>query len=129
MGRFVFEDIAFTLETLPDDPSPAQFRCLMRESLDRIEFTRKRWQCQGKGCTNGSHVRDYGIGPWYFMDTNSKGSHSHPLKYWRQIPPWFLLCGKHNKIWNRLKKAGYDEEHIARRICDFDKPRLVDCIK
>lgn len=109
-----------TLEQLPDDPTPTQIRLLDRDSLDAIPYERRRWCCAAKGCTNGTHVRDYGIAPWYFLDRGSKQSREKPYRYWYRVPFTWWACGRHNKAYRRLLKAGFSHPHIMRRLFDLD---------
>lgn len=106
------------LKDLPDDFTPEQFRRLDKESLDAIPYTRLRWLCQCKGCNNGTHVRDYGIG-WWFLDRNSKNSFKNPSDYWMGMNNYWL-CGKHNRLFKRLTSR-FSIEHIFARIMDTDK--------
>lgn len=110
------------LEDLPDDFTPEQFRQLDKKSLDAVPFTRMRWLCQCKGCKNGTHVRDYGIG-WYFLDRNSKAAAKNPHDYWMGVRNYWL-CGKHNAMFKRLKNR-FEFEHIWRRFIDENKTVLV----
>jgi hypothetical protein len=117
------------LDQLPDDFTPEQFRQLDKESLDAVPYTRLRWLCQCKGCTNGTHVRDYGLvefnprGIWAFLDRNSKAAAKNPADYWMG-PNNYWLCGKHNRLFKRLAKR-FDMEHIWRRMLDIEKEVLV----
>lgn len=121
-----FQDISLTLETLPEDFKPYQLRLLTRESLDRIEWKKMRWECQCKGCKNGTFVRDYGTSPWFFLDRNSKTSQENPLKYWFNLQKNYWLCGKHNKFFSRLKKAGFDYQTIYFRLVDTQKMQPIN---
>lgn len=86
------------------------------EELELVPFTPMKWQCQGKGCTNGTIVRDYGIGPIYF----------HPRKNirWFDIRTMYWCCSKHNKLFKRLLKS-FLRVRIEQKIMDWDKERLV----
>lgn len=90
---------------------------LERSALKMIPYTRLRWECQVKGCTNGTHVLDYGIAPYYFLDRNSKNSQRYPELYWRNLREKIYLCGKHYKWVVRLKKR-FDWNHIYDRLCE-----------
>lgn len=117
------------LKDLPDDFTPAQFRQLDRESLDAVPYVRRRWLCQCKGCTNGTHVRDYGLvelnglGIWAWLDRNSKNSRLKPSEYWMG-PNNYWLCGKHNKLFKRLESI-YGIEHTWNRLIDTSKIVVV----
>lgn len=117
------------LKDLPDDFTREQFMLLDKESLDAVPFTRLRWLCQCKGCTNGTHVRDYGLvdfnprGIWAFLDRNSKYAAKNPSDYWMG-PNNYWLCGKHNRLFKRLK-GRFDFEHIWKRFIDTDKIILI----
>lgn len=113
------------LADLPNDFTPEQFRQLDKESLDAVPFVRFRWLCQCKGCQNGTHVRDYGLGSWWFLDRNSKAAENDPRRYWMGRRNYWL-CGKHNKLFKRLEKR-FDFEHIWRRLIDPAKVVLVEC--
>lgn len=112
------------LSELPDDFTPEQFRQLDKESLDAIPFTRLRWLCQCKGCTNGTHVRDYGLGKWWLLDRNSKGIAKDTSGYWMGLYNYWL-CGKHNRLFKRLEKR-FDIEHIWRRLLDPTKEVRIE---
>lgn len=114
------------LKDLPNDFTPEQFMQLDKESLDAIPYVRVRWLCQCKGCTNGTHVRDYGLSEFSsfgiigFLDRNSKNAAKNPREYWmRQNNYW--LCGKHNQLFKRLRKR-FDFDHVWRRLIDMAKP-------
>lgn len=118
------------LDQLPDDFTPEQFRRLDKESLDAVPFVRRRWLCQVKNCTNGTHIRDYGLGPfnqrgiWAFLDRNSKNAQKNPSDYWMG-PNNYWLCGKHNALFKRLVKR-FSVEHIFARVMDMEKVVIVD---
>lgn len=113
------------LEQLPDDFTREQFMQLDKESLDAVPYIRRRWLCQVKNCTNGTHVRDYGLEPfngrgiWALLDRNGKGITKNPRDWWMG-PNNYWLCGKHNAMFKRLKNH-FDFEHIWRRFIDVDK--------
>jgi len=113
------------LADLPNDFTPDQFRQLDKESLDAVPFVRLRWLCQCKGCNNGTHVRDYGLEIWFFLDRNSKAAARNPRDYWMGRRNYWL-CGKHNKFFKRLKKR-FDFDHVWRRLIDPAKEVLVEC--
>jgi len=83
--------------------------------LELVPFTIVKWQCQGKGCTNGTKVRDYGIAPIYF----------HPRKSirWFHIDDYIWNCSKHNKFVKRLQKS-FSYEAICEKIFDPDKIKI-----
>lgn len=110
------------LSDLPDDFTPLQFRQLDKDALDAVPFTRMRWLCQCKGCNNGTHVRDYGIG-WYFLDRNSKAAAKNPRDYWMGINNYWL-CGKHWKFFKRLEKT-YGHEAVFNKLIDQAKTVLI----
>jgi hypothetical protein len=118
------------LEQLPDDFTREQFMLLDKESLDRVEYVRRRWLCQVKNCTNGTHVRDYGLEPfnprgmWLFLDRNSKYAQANPRDYWMG-PNNYWLCGKHNTMFKRLKSR-FSIDHIFQRVMDLNKDVIVD---
>lgn len=118
------------LDQLPDDFTPEQFRKLDKEALDAIPYTRRRWLCQCKGCTNGTHVRDYGLGEfsrygiWAWLDRNSKDAAKNPGEYWMG-PNNYWLCGKHNAMFKRFR-GRFDFEHVWRRFIDVEKQVIVD---
>lgn len=118
------------LADLPDDFTIQQFKQLDKESLDAVPYVRRRWLCQCKGCTRGTHVRDYGLAPfngrgiWAWLDRNSKWANSHPTELWMG-PNNYWLCGKHNAMFKRLK-GKFDFEHVWRRFIDTEKIVVVD---
>lgn len=119
------------LADLPDDFTPEQFRQLDKESLDAIPFVRRRWLCQCKGCTRGTHVRDYGLeefnprGIWALLDRNSQDAAKHPDRYWMG-PNNYWLCGRHDALFKRMR-GKFDFEHVWRRFIDPEKIVVVDC--
>lgn len=78
---------------------------LDKESLDAIPYQRRKWICQCKGCQHGTHVRDYGISPFFFLDRNSKAAKKNPKEYWYNLNVQFWICGKHWKMMGRLEKS------------------------
>lgn len=117
------------LDQLPDDFTRQQFMQLDKQSLDAVPYRRLRWLCQCKGCTNGTHVRDYGLeefnprGIWAFLDRNSKNAAKNPHDYWMG-PNNYWLCGKHNRLYKKLQQR-FDLEHIWRRLFDMGKDVVV----
>jgi hypothetical protein len=118
------------LKDLPDDFTPEQFRQLDKESLDAVQYVRRRWLCQVKNCKNGTHVRDYGLEPfnprgiWAFLDRNSKGATENPRNYWMG-PNNYWLCSKHNALFKRLIKR-FEIDHIFAKVMDVEKEVVVD---
>lgn len=112
------------LADLPNDFTPAEFMQLDKESLDAVPFVRFRWLCQCKGCQNGTHVRDYGLGDRWFLDRNSKRAHDNPREYWMRRNNYWL-CGKHNRFFKKLEKR-FDFEHVWRRLIDPGKTVIVE---
>lgn len=108
---------------LPDDFTSEQFMQLDKESLDSIPYEQKKWQCQCKGCTNGTHVRDYSLSPFFFLDRNSKYCREHPEEYWNNLNFRYWLCGKHRKMFDRLEKM-YGNEKTYLKLCDISRMRL-----
>jgi hypothetical protein len=113
------------LDQLPDDFTPEQFMQLDKESLDKIPFDRKRWLCQCKGCSNGTHIRDYGLSPFYFLDRNSKRSFDKTADYWSNLNTTYWLCGKHAKWIKKLGKT-FESNHIQKRLLDMSGTKIVD---
>lgn len=115
------------LAELPDDFTPEQFKQLDKEALDSLPYTVIKWNCQVKGCCNGTTVRDYGIHPWYFLNRNSKNANKNPTDYWKGIQNQkfsnWLLCGKHNMFFKRLEKS-FDLDSIIYKLCDWDKIKI-----
>ena len=111
------------LSQLPDDFTPQQFMQLDKESLDQIPYDRYKWYCQCKGCSNGTHVRDYSSEPWYFIDRNGKGATNRPDKYWVDVSCHYWTCSKHNKFVRRMVKT-YGWEATAKKLLDFNKVTL-----
>lgn len=108
-----------TLAELPDDFTHEQFKSLDKASLDKIPYDRLHWLCQCKNCENGTHVRNYGLGSWFFLDRNSQAAAKHPEKYWMGMGNYWL-CGKHNKIFKRLGKS-FPFQQIWDRFIDKTK--------
>lgn len=68
---------------------------LPKERLELIDHDIYKWQCCAEGCTNGTHVWDFGEEPMYYFPRKVKGSQWHHMGRWR----W--MCGKHNKMEKR----------------------------
>jgi hypothetical protein len=85
-----------------------ELKSMEREELDLVQFTVVKWICSGKGCRGHTKVRDYGIAPEYWHPRKSIG--------WFSILRTFWMCSKHYKFYKRLKKRGYSEEHIVRKL-------------
>lgn len=109
------------LSEIPDDCTPEQFMQLDKESLDQIPYKRMRFVCQVKGCTNGTHVRDYGLEPWYFLDRNSKYAKLAPAELWYNLNVRFWLCGKHYKFYDKLVKIYGVEATQAKLLTEWRK--------
>lgn len=90
---------------------------MSREELDLVPFTVVKWQCQAKGCCNGTKVRDYGIKPIYWRQKLL------PSEFFN-VDAWFWMCAKHLKFWKRLIKK-YPEEHVYKKLMDVNKKRIV----
>lgn len=69
---------------------------LPKERLELIDHDIYKWQCCAEGCTNGTHVWDYGESPLYFFPRNLKKS-KHESN-WLVSGDWRWLCGKHYKM-------------------------------
>lgn len=106
------------LSQLPDDFTPEQFMQLDKESLDQIPYTVMHLNCHGKGCKNGTHVRDYGVSPYYFLHRNSRGAANNPGKYWLNLSRKMWLCAKHWKILDRLGPI-YGYPKVEERVLDL----------
>lgn len=106
------------ISELPDDFTPEQFMKLDRESLDSVPYELKKMMCQCKNCKNGTHVRDYGISPFFLLNRNSKHSLKKPEDYWWNANLYIWLCGKHWLLCERLRKR-FDVDHIQRKLMDF----------
>lgn len=106
---------------LPNDFTPKQFMKLDKASLDQVPYERMKWQCQCKGCTNGTHVRDYGISPFFFLDRNSKWIENNINKGWSNLNRTMWLCNKHKKFFEKLVKL-YGADHTYKRLIDFKAP-------
>jgi len=85
---------------------------MSREELDKVDYDLKKWQCQAKGCTCGTKIRDYGISPYFYHPTK-KGA-------WARLDNTFWLCGKHNKFYKHLTKI-YASHLVQDRLLDNDK--------
>lgn len=112
------------LEDLPDDFTFEQFRRLDKASLDKVPYTLLHWNCQAKGCKNGTTIRDYGLDGWYFMHRNSKAAERDPSNYWLGFNNYWL-CGKHNKIFKRLIKS-FTIDHVFAKLMDWTKEKFTD---
>lgn len=69
---------------------------LPRERLDLIDHDVYKWVCCAFGCDRGTHVRDYGEAPMYFVPLKKMSSNP-----WRDSCEWYWMCGKHNKMEKR----------------------------
>lgn len=98
-----------------------ELMAMSREELDKVPYDLCKWQCQCKGCTNGTKVRDYGASPFFYFLRESK---------WYDLDHWEWTCGKHNKFRKRLLSRGYSEQHIWARLYEkFSAVRKVVRIK
>lgn len=109
------------LEELPDDFTVNQFLALDRDALDQIPYELKKWQCQIKGCTNGTTVRDYGLEErWYHLHRNSKYAKSHPVELWLNLESQFWMCSKHYKFFHKMVDR-FGRDHAYRRLVDTSR--------
>jgi hypothetical protein len=91
-----------------------------QDELDKVDHDVVKWICQGKNCTRGTYVRDYGIAPKYF----------HPRKgiHWFDIRLHFWMCGHHNKLYKRLIK-NYPVDLVQEKILNFYKPKTEPVVQ
>lgn len=75
---------------------------LSRELLDLIDYDVYKWQCCAEGCTNGTHVRDYGEGNLYYLIRQTKDG-----KQWVNKHRHVWLCGKHYKMWRQAGRPAH----------------------
>jgi hypothetical protein len=106
-----------------------QLKSMNREELDLVMYDIKKWICQAKGCMRGTHVRDYGITP-YFFEHKKKGK-------WVVISTGensggsYLLCFKHAKFWDRLIKS-FEPLDVYKKLIDrscTSLEKMIDCKK
>lgn len=64
------------------------------EDLETLPYKRFRWRCLVPGCTRGTHVRDYGIAPFYFCERKGWG--------WIDGTIYYMMCGPHWKQRDRV---------------------------
>jgi hypothetical protein len=102
-------------------------RVMSKDELDKIPYQRKKWLCQCKGCTNGTHVRDYGVSPFFWLDRNSNWAQHSPEELWTDLTKFCWMCSKHRKLISRLRPR-FSDEHIRVRLYDLTSPidRLID---
>lgn len=105
---------------MSEDEAIQELKAMSDEELDLVEYERKFWLCSGKGCANGTAVRDYGIAPTFYRPTKSKTK-----KRWFDTSWFFWCCSKHNRAYKRLGKL-YDIGAVQKRLFDFAKPRILD---
>ena len=98
------------MELIEEQQAIQELMTMTEDELLLVEFEVVKWVCQGKNCCNGTKVRDYGIAPIYynFFDVNK----------------YFWMCGKHAKIFKRLKK-NFPIEKIDEKIFDFNKTKII----
>lgn len=65
---------------------------LPKERLELIDHDVYKWQCCAEGCTNGTHVWDYGEFPKYYIPRRVYGSPWIDCRY------TYWCCGKHWKL-------------------------------
>jgi hypothetical protein len=87
-----------------------ELKSMSREELDKVPYDKKKWVCQGKKCSNGTVVRDYGIAPFFYLQRKCDAG-------WVNLNLQFWMCGKHNKARKRLEK-NYDEDAVFLKIFD-----------
>lgn len=69
---------------------------LPKERLELIDHDIYKWLCCAEGCTNGTHVWDFGEEPMYYFPRQLKKSkHSDN---WLHNDRWRWFCGKHYKM-------------------------------
>lgn len=71
---------------------------LPKERLELIDHDIYKWQCCAEGCTNGTHVWDFGEEPMYYLPRRVRGSN------WLRADLWYWRCGKHAA----MEKRGID---------------------
>lgn len=97
---------------------------MTKAELDALPYVIHKWNCACKDCPNGTTVRDYGAGPLYFLNRNSKGAELHPQTYWVNLDTHIWYCGKHWKYFKRLGAVAMENRYI-----DWGKPRLGEKVK
>lgn len=73
---------------------------LPKERLELIDHDIYKWQCCAEGCTNGTHVWDFGEEPMYYFPRRVKGS-AKGQGAWLKSTLWYWACGKHSKMEKR----------------------------
>jgi hypothetical protein len=74
---------------------------LPKERLELIDHDIYKWLCCAEGCTNGTHVWDFGEAPLYYFPRKVKGNQ------WLNSGQWRWNCGKHYKMENKGIQFAY----------------------
>lgn len=93
--------------TNEEKEAAAQLLKMTRAELDLVDFDLKKWCCHFKNCSNGTIVRDYGIGPTFYLQ-RGRGEFC-------DLEKTIWLCGKHRKFVKRLEKT-FDWKHIFNKL-------------
>lgn len=103
------------------DPEEAaaieELKAMSDEELLLVDHDIVKWVCQGKGCCNGTKIRDYGIAPVYYK------KHRSFKDSFFDINRYYWMCSKHFKMFKRLSK-NYPVEKVEYKIFDFTKPKI-----
>lgn len=73
---------------------------LPKERLELIDHDVYKWICCAEGCTNGTHVWDFGEEPKYYFPRRTKGA-AKGQGSWLISKYWYWACGKHSKMEKR----------------------------
>jgi hypothetical protein len=90
---------------------------LPKERLELIDHDIYKWQCCAEGCTNGTHVWDFGERPMYYFPRKVKASKNEGSN-WYHCDRWYWTCGKHFK----LEKQGIE---FSRKEFELMEANLV----
>ena len=103
---------------MTDQEAIQELMAMSEDQLLLVDFEVVKWCCQGKGCCNGTKVRDYGIAPLYYK------KHRSFKENFFDINRYYWMCGKHYKLFKRLSKI-FPVDKIEQKIFDFNKPKII----
>ncbi|WP_027381859.1 hypothetical protein [Epilithonimonas caeni] len=114
------------IEDLPENFTPEEFMKLDKMELDNLPYDVLKWECCFKNCNRGTTIRDYGIGPFYFLNRNSKAAEKHPERYWNNLNHIVWFCGKHYPYFKRLGWQQIEHRYFERKELSINPIKKVN---
>lgn len=100
---------------------------LPKERLELIDHDIYKWLCCAEGCTNGTHVWDFGEEPMYYFPRQLH-RRTHPNN-WLMNDRWRWFCGKHNKLFKKEIPFKTKENELMKYNLVFVKSITASDIK